>query len=178
MKHLIASLVAASILAAPIAIAPAFAESDNDTGTTTTAAAKASNSKATRIGVLGCDIEGGFGGLIGSSRKAQCTFKHADGSVEAYTGTLGKLGLDIGVSEKSVMRWVVFTPVGNNAGENALAGTYVGVSAGAAFGVGLGANALVGGSQKQIGLQPLSIEGKRGLNLAVGLSRLSLQPAG
>ena len=138
--------------------------------------AMAEQKQRTKLGVLECAVEGGFGLLVGSSRQADCVFEHADGSVEQYTGKLSKLGLDIGISGESFMSWVVFTPIGNEAGSYALAGQYVGISAGGALGIGLGANALVGGSDKKIGLQPLSVEGKTGLNVAVGLSSLTLAP--
>ncbi|EFL88723.1 DUF992 domain-containing protein [Ahrensia sp. R2A130] len=131
----------------------------------------------TRLGVLTCDVEGGLGLLIGSSKEAICAFELNDGGVEEYTGTLGKLGLDIGVSGESVIQWIVYTPQGQETGQYALAGTYVGVSAGGAIGIGLGANALVGGSTKKIGLQPFSIEGKTGINISAGLARLSLEAA-
>ena len=36
------------------------------------------------------------------------------------------------------------------------------------------ANALVGGSNKSIALQPLSIQGQVGLNLAIGVTQLEL----
>ena len=118
----------------------------------------------------------GFGLLLGSSKEAICEFSHKDGTTETYSGKLKKLGLDVGVTGESYLKWVVFTPIGNEIGSYALQGDYVGVSAGAALGIGLGANALVGGSDKKIGLQPLSIEGKTGLNLAVGFSTLELAP--
>ena len=140
--------------------------------------AQAEAPKSTKLGVLECTIEGGFGLLLGSSKDATCSFKHADGTVEQYTGKLRKLGLDIGVSGESYMTWVVFTPIGNEIGAHALQGKYAGISAGASVGLGVGANALIGGSNEKIALQPLSVEGKSGLNLAVGLSSLQLTPAG
>lgn len=140
--------------------------------------AMAEESKSTKLGVLECTIEGGFGLLVGSSKKASCSFTHTDGTEELYTGKLSKLGLDVGISGESFMSWVVFTPVGNEFGSYALQGQYAGVSAGAAVGLGIGANALVGGSNEKFALQPLSIEGKTGLNIAVGLSSLRLTPAG
>ena len=130
-----------------------------------------------KLGTLSCTVEGGIGLLIGSSKKAACEFKHADGTMEKYTGQISKLGLDVGVTGESFLKWVVFTPVGTNIGEHALAGRYVGVSAGGSLGIGLGANALVGGSAKKIGLQPLSVEGGTGVNVAVGVSTLTLEPA-
>ena len=41
-------------------------------------------------------------------------------------------------------------------------------------GVGGGANVLVGGFNKTIALQPLSVQGQTGVNLAVGIAGLSL----
>lgn len=139
--------------------------------------ALASAQESRRLGYLACDIEGGFGLLIGSSRVAGCTFEHSDGGLEDYEGRLSKLGLDIGISEGSFMRWIVFVPAGTTIGEHALAGSYVGASAGASIVKGFGANALIGGFSSKIILQPLSVEGKSGLNLAVGLSRLTLEKA-
>ena len=59
-----------------------------------------------------------------------------------------------------------------------LAGNYVGGSAQATAGVGLGANVLVGGSNDSIALQPLSVQGQTGLNLAVGIGTMKLNYAG
>ncbi|MEO0498029.1 MAG: DUF992 domain-containing protein [Pseudomonadota bacterium] len=137
-------------------------------------AANATGAKRTQLGALSCDVSGGIGLIVGSSKTVDCTFTNADGSVDTYTGKLNKFGLDVGISGESVMKWVVFTPVGNEIGDKALAGKYGGVSAGASLGIGLGANALVGGSGKKIGLQPISIEGKTGLNAAIGVAELTL----
>ncbi len=138
----------------------------------------AEETESTKIGVLECTIDGGFGLLLGSSKDAACSFTHADGSTEHYSGKLSKLGLDIGVSGESYMKWIVVTPIGNEVGSHALQGRYAGISAGASVGLGVGANALIGGSNEKIALQPVSVEGKTGLNLAVGLSTLNLAPAG
>lgn len=128
-----------------------------------------------RLGVLDCTIAGGWGLLIGSSKKVSCSFEHENGAVENYEGKLNKLGLDIGVTEESYMKWVVFTTKDAKPGDFALAGDYAGVSGSVSLGIGLGANALVGGSAKSIGLQPVSVEGVKGLNLAVGLASLKLE---
>lgn len=130
----------------------------------------------TRLGVLSCDVEGGIGLLLGSSKAVTCNFKHADGSVEKYTGRSSKIGLDVGVTGETHLKWVVFTPIGNKVGEHALAGKYVGISAAGALGIGLGANALVGGSSKKVGLQPLSVEAGTGVNIAMGVASLTLNP--
>ena len=145
--------------------------------TTIATPAIADEIQRTELGVLECTVEGGFGLLVGSSKNMTCSFEHKDGTIENYTGKIEKLGLDIGVTGESFMKWVVFTPLGNAIGDYALQGTYGGVSAEASFGFGLGANALVGGSDKKIGLQPFSVEAKTGLNLALGLSKLTLESA-
>jgi hypothetical protein len=133
--------------------------------------------KRTELGLLECTVEGGLGMLLGSSKKMTCEFTHSDDTVEKYTGKIDKLGLDIGITGESFMKWVVFTPLGNAVGDHALQGVYRGVSAEASLGIGLGANALIGGSDKKIGLQPLSVEGKTGLNIAIGLAALTLEPS-
>lgn len=131
----------------------------------------------TRLGMLECEVDGGIGLIVGSSKKLQCTFVHNDKSVESYTGSINKIGLDVGVTGKSFIKWMVVTPAGSTVGDHALAGSYVGVSTGASLGIGLGANALVGGSARNIGLQPVSVEGNTGLNVAVAVSKLNLVAA-
>ena len=44
--------------------------------------------------------------------------------------------------------------------------------------VTLGAHALIGGSGNTIALQPLSLEGNSGLNVAAGIGAINLAPAG
>ena len=130
-----------------------------------------------RLGQLDCTIAGGWGMLLGSSKAVACSFAHTDGTVEKYTGSLDKLGIDIGVTEEAYMTWIVFTTAENVPGTYALAGEYVGVSGQVNLGIGLGANALIGGSDKSIGLQPVSIQASTGLNVAVGLASLTLEAA-
>ncbi len=128
-----------------------------------------------KSGVLDCDVSGGIGLIIGSSKAVSCTFKGDGGRVERYEGRIGKLGIDIGATAKASMAWVVFAPGKINKG--ALAGTYTGASAEATAGAGLGANVLVGGFKKSINLQPLSVQGQTGVNVAAGLASLTLEPA-
>ena len=72
------------------------------------------------------------------------------------------------------MVWAVFAPGDVSAGS--LAGTYAGGTASASAGLGVGANALIGGSNDQIALQPVSIEGNEGLNIAGGIGEITLRP--
>ena len=81
--------------------------------------------------------------------------------------------LDIGYQSNGVIIWGVVAP-SNNVGPGALAGDYGGVTAAVAVGIGVGANALLGGSNNTIALQPLSVEGMQGLNVAGGIGVLTL----
>lgn len=128
-----------------------------------------------RLGALTCRVSGGVGLIIGSSKAVQCDFKRRTGPVERYVGTIGRFGLDIGVTGKSYLTWVVYTVNASDAKHGALAGNYVGASADASIGLGLGANALIGGTKKNFGLQPLSTETGTGLNVAAGVASLQLR---
>ena len=125
-----------------------------------------------KLGVLVCDVSGSIGLILGGSESASCTFQGPNG-VEYYKGRITQVGLDIGVTAGAVMSWAVFAP--GQVGKGALAGDYAGATADAAFAVGLGANVLVGGSQQSIALQPVSIEGQAGVNIAAGLANFQLQ---
>lgn len=129
-----------------------------------------------RAGVLSCDVSAGIGFIIGSQRSLVCTFTpDPPGPPEVYTGTISRLGLDIGVTAGAHMVWAVFAEyAGPRPG--VLGGEYVGATGEATIAVGLGANVLVGGNNRQIALQPLSVSGQVGLNLAVGVAELRLRP--
>jgi hypothetical protein len=128
-----------------------------------------------RVGTLSCQVAGGVGLLIGSDKGVSCLFRRGSGPAERYAGSIGKLGIDVGVTGKSYLTWVVYSRRATRAGEGALAGSYVGASAGAAVGVGVGANLLVGGNDRNFALQPLSGETGTGLNVAAGVSKLELR---
>lgn len=129
-----------------------------------------------QVGVLDCDISGGIGFIIGSSREVQCIFTPAGGGPgDAYVGSIRKFGLDIGATSGGQMLWAVHAET--TARRAALAGTYIGASAEATVAVGLGANVLVGGSNRTIALQPLSVQAQTGLNVAAGVTELDLVPA-
>jgi hypothetical protein len=126
-----------------------------------------------QAGSLTCDVSAGIGLIIGSQRNVSCTFTPSTpGPIEYYTGTISKLGVDIGVTTGGVMVWAVYAPTNRPVG--ALAGTYAGAAAEASLVAGLGANALVGGNNRTIALQPFSVQGQVGLNIAAGVAGLSL----
>jgi len=124
-----------------------------------------------KVGTLTCNVEGGVGFIIGSSKGMLCTFNGNRG-VEQYSGVINKFGVDIGITGSQVMSWVVFAPGSMKRG--ALAGTYVGATAEATAAVGAGANVLIGGFNKNVTLQPVSISGQTGLNVAAGVAELVL----
>ena len=126
-----------------------------------------------RVGVMTCDMDSGFGYVLGSSRDVHCTFMPAAGAPEHYAGTISKFGVDIGYVQHAVIVWTVVAPT-VVLPPGSLAGSYGGATASATVGVGVGANVLVGGSSDTISLQPVSLEGGTGLNVAGGFAALSL----
>jgi hypothetical protein len=127
-----------------------------------------------QAGSLTCDVSAGIGLILGSRRQVYCTFAPAvPGPVEVYTGSITRIGLDVGATTGGVMIWMVYAPTGRPMG--GLAGEYAGASAEASIVAGLGANVLVGGSGSTVALQPVSVQGQSGLNLAAGIAGLELQ---
>jgi hypothetical protein len=128
------------------------------------------------VGALNCNVSSGIGFIFGSSRSLACVFTRPDGTAERYTGDISRFGVDIGFTSSAAIVWAVFAPSGNIAA-GSLSGTYAGPSASATAGVGIGANVLLGGSDKTVSLQPVSIEGNTGLNVAAGIAGITLQRA-
>jgi hypothetical protein len=128
------------------------------------------------VGTLTCNVASGWGFVFGSSRALNCTYHSVDGRNDHYVGNISKFGVDIGYQQGGVLIWGVFAPA-SNIGPGALNGAYAGGTASATVGVGIGANALVGGLNNSIALQPLSIEGNQGLNVAAGIAAMTLSYA-
>ncbi len=127
-----------------------------------------------KAGALSCDVSGGFGFIIGSQKAVQCVFTpDIPGPQEFYVGTISKFGLDIGATVRSQMVWAVYAQT--LGGPGALAGSYSGATGEATVAIGLGANVLVGGSNRTVALQPVSVTGQVGLNIAAGVAELSLR---
>ena len=126
-----------------------------------------------QVGQLACSISAGIGLIIASQRNVSCTFKPDNGPPEAYTGTMTIIGVDVGFTTGSAMVWGVLS--GTNRYVGMLSGTYVGATAQATAVAGVGANALVGGSHRSFALQPLSVSGSVGINLALGVAGLTLR---
>ncbi len=153
------SIAAVALLAAAAAGTPAFAEEGG-----------------VKAGFLSCHVSSGFGFIFGSSRSLNCEYSPGSQTSENYTGSITKFGVDIGYLSSAVMVWAVFAPTANVA-PGTLAGNYAGVTGSAAVGIGAGANVLVGGSGSHITLQPVSIEGQTGLNVAGGIAAMTLAAA-
>ena len=129
-----------------------------------------------KAGTLVCDVSGGIGLIVASNKAVQCQFNpDMPGPPEMYYGSISKFGLDIGATTAGQMIWAVWAP--SAYGHGVLAGVYTGATAEATVAVGLGANALIGGSNRTVALQPLSVTGQTGLNLAAGVASLELRSA-
>ena len=131
-----------------------------------------------KVGTLHCDEAAGWGLVFSSSRDLKCVFSPADKAAksEHYTGAIKKYGVDLGFVDGAVLLWAVVSSDGKTQ-PGALAGSYGEVGAAAAWAAGLGANVLVGGSNKGYALQPLNIEGINGLNVAAGVVEVELKAA-
>ncbi len=151
-------LLAAAMAATALSIAPLPAAADD----------------RVEVGRLSCDVASGVGYIIGSEKDVSCQFIRKGHKTEHYDGVIRKLGLDIGVTDRTRIEWVVFSLKGKDVERGSLAGTYVGGSGEASLGVGGGANWLIGGSKRGYALQPWSVQGTVGVNLTWAFAGLTL----
>lgn len=130
---------------------------------------------STRQGMLTCKMSPSIGLIVGSTQRLACQFRANNGWTQNYAGRMNRVGLDIGITAGGAMAWAV---LGNSSAikPGALTGRFVGASGDIAVGIGAGANILIGGTAQSISLQPLSVEGQVGLNLALGVAGLTLTP--
>ena len=126
-----------------------------------------------KLGTLTCQFDGGPGLLIGSVHQGECVYRNNQGHTKKYNAELSRLGVDIGVTGNKTVVWAVIGVDGKSNG--GLKGTYTGVNAEATLVVGVGVNALVGGFKSGIVLNPVSISGQTGLNVAACVATLRLQ---
>lgn len=125
-----------------------------------------------KVGTLTCSVSSGWGFVFGSTKDLNCTFAGPRG-YQYYSGTISKFGVDIGYTQGGVVVWMVIAPTTELA-PGSLAGTYGGGTASATIGIGVSANALIGGSNNTFALQPLSIGTNQGLNVAAGIAAVTL----
>ena len=168
MKTILAALIApAALVAATLANAAdlrTYQEPDDRDGV--------------KIGTLSCDIGGGAGYVLGSAKELNCVFHSSIGArtTESYTGTIRKMGVDLGFTTQGKLVWAVLAPTaGYHRGS--LGGLYKGVTTEATVGVGVGANVLVGGTSGSIQLQTISLTGQIGLNVAATGTSVTLNPS-
>lgn len=130
-----------------------------------------------KLGLLTCAVDPGTGYLIGSSKNMRCTFTPANRNLppQTYIGVINKYGLDVGVTGGAVIQWLVLASSPDVYAPDVLAGYYGGASAEATAAIGVGANLLLGGSTRSIALQPLSVSGQTGVNVALAVGSLVLQ---
>jgi hypothetical protein len=133
----------------------------------------ASAQTATQDGTLACTMGPTVGLVIGSVQRMSCTFHANNGTAESYSASFRRVGLDLGITAGGRLLWAVYAKT-SHLGARALAGKYVGASGDIALGLGVGANALVGGSHRTVTLQPVSVEGQVGVSLALGAAGLRL----
>ena len=127
-------------------------------------------------GMLNCRSLGTTGYIVYSARIFDCLFMPSSGAPpQYYQGNVQRFGAQIGFTNDVVLGWAVFAAT-SRVGPGALAGGYVGASGGAAVGVGVAANGLVGGLNNSFALQPISVEGQTGLNVIATVTGLDLRP--
>ena len=115
--------------------------------------------------------------VVASITSLDCLYRpNVGGHVQPYSAMIRRAGLDIGFNQSTVLAWAVFAPT-SRPGPGSLNGVYVGGSANATFGIGVGANALWGGSNTTISLQPVSIQAQTGIGAVGGISALELRGA-
>jgi hypothetical protein len=130
---------------------------------------------AVRAGVLQCQGGQNVGFVVGSVTSLECVFQSEGRRPEAYIATVRRYGVDLGITEQTRLTWAVNAPAGRvRYGD--LAGNYGGVGANASVGVGFGGNFLVGGPENSYALQPISVQGQTGLNVAAGVADIELEP--
>jgi hypothetical protein len=130
---------------------------------------------AMRAGVLQCHGGQNVGFVVGSVTSLECVFQSEGRRPEPYIATVKRIGLDLGITEQTQFSWAVNSPDGR-LGYGGLGGSYGGVGANASVGVGFGGNFLVGGPANAYALQPISVQGQTGLNVAAGIAGIDLQP--
>jgi len=128
-----------------------------------------------QVGILECRGGASIGFIVGSVTNLGCVLRIEGMPEDRYIATIHKVGVDLGITQESALAWGVYAPVAR-LGPGDLSGNYAGAQGSAAVGVGVGGNALVGGSNNSIALQPLSVQGQVGLSVAAGLESLELRP--
>src|SRR5471032_2008671 len=128
-----------------------------------------------RAGILQCQGGQNVGFVVGSVTSLECVFQSEGRRPEPYIATVRRYGVDLGFTEQTRFSWAVNAPAGR-VGRGDLTGNYGGVGANASVGIGGGGNFLVGGPANAYALQPISVQGQTGLNVAAGIADIELTP--
>jgi hypothetical protein len=127
-----------------------------------------------RAGILQCQGGQNIGFVVGSVTSLECVFQSEGRRPEPYIATVRRIGVDLGFTDQTRFSWAVNAP-NSRLGRGELAGSYGGVGANASIGIGGGGNFLVGGPANSYALQPISVQGQTGLNVAAGVAGLELE---
>jgi len=141
------------------------------------ATANAQQPGQVQVGVLECRGGQNVGFVLGSNAHLNCVFQSAGGRAEGYVANIRRFGLDLGFTDNTTVQWAIYAPT-TRVPRGGLAGQYGGVGTNASVGVGFGGNFLVGGPNNLYGLQPVSVQGQVGLNVASGIVQLQLESTG
>jgi outer membrane protein OmpA-like peptidoglycan-associated protein len=140
-------------------------------------ASSPANALGVKVGVLTCHVDSGWGYVLGSSKDVSCAYHPNHGMDDYYRGSISKFGVDIGYTRSATIVWDVVAPASRPNQPGALAGDYAGATASASVIVGAGAHVLLGGFDRSFALQPVSVEGNSGFDVAAGIGALTLRPA-
>ena len=132
---------------------------------------------ASPVGQLSCNVSGGAGFVITSSHALNCEYVPASGArSQHYVGTINSYGLTLGDQGPGRLTWAVAS-LGGPVGAGSLAGTFRAGSPSASVRAGIGTNALFGGPDRGLTLQPLSVQSETGVNVAAGVTEMTLDYA-
>jgi hypothetical protein len=132
---------------------------------------------AVQAGLLECRGGQNVGFVVGSVTSLECVFQSPGHRPEAYVATVRRIGVDLGITAQTQFTWAVTAPT-TRLSYGELAGSYGGIGANASVGIGGGGNFLVGGPNNAYALQPISVQGQTGLNVAAGIAGIDLEPVG
>jgi hypothetical protein len=141
------------------------------------ASANAQQPQGVQAGVLECRGGQNVGYVLGSNAHLNCVYQSPGGRAEGYVANIRRFGLDLGFTDNTTVQWAIFAPT-TRVPRGGLTGQYGGVGTNASVGVGFGGNFLVGGPNNVYGLQPVSVQGQVGLNVASGIVQLQLESTG
>jgi hypothetical protein len=131
-----------------------------------------------QVGFLVCQVEPGSGFVFGSTKTVDCTFTPSNGTApERYSGVISRYGVDLGFTSNGLLKWGVLATSFDAYGPGSLSGRYGGIGAEVTAALGVGTNVLGKKSTRDFVLQPVSVQGQTGLNIALGIAEFELASA-